>query len=110
MMRIKPNEDDLLEAAKLCLVSGGNDTDTVTEVYEVFFKPYVDASVIDENRVKVWAMARIRYWVSLYDIGFDEERKFLNGILSDVKLLRDMGSIVSRSGKTNVLLFCSDVL
>ena len=98
-INMKHNREALLQTAKLVLVcdSPQQKSELYADVYNAFFKPYVDTKLVDDMSVQVWVYKRLDKHMETYDIGYDEEERFVNGVLGDVKVLRDLMNAMSVS-------------
>ena len=96
---MKSNREGLLQSAKLLLVcnSAQQKSDIYAEIYEAMFKPYVDTRLVDGMAVQIWMCRRLDKHMEHYDIGFDEEERFVNAVFGDVKVLRDLMNALSVS-------------
>lgn len=96
---MKNNREGLLQSAKLLLVcnSAQQKSEIYAEIYEALFKPYVDTKLVDGMAVQIWAYRRLDKHMEQYDIGYDEEERFVNAVLGDVKVLRDLMNAMSVS-------------
>ena len=96
---MKCNRESLLQTAKLVLVcdSPQQKSELYADVYNAFFKPYVDTKLVDDRSVQWWLYKRLDKHMKTYDIGYDEEERFVNSVLGDVKVLRDLMNAMSVS-------------
>lgn len=96
---MKNNREGLLQSAKLLLVcnSAQQKSEIYAEIYEALFKPYVDTKLVDDRSVQWWLYKRLDKHMKTYDIGYDEEECFVNSVLGDVRVLRDLMNAMSVS-------------
>lgn len=103
-LTIRRTEESLLQA--ISILSLGKNEKVLNDIYETFFSFYLAPFENKEapvSAIKNWILTRIQFWADRYIPDYETEHMVLNGIFSDIKVVRDTLCLLASSDPKVVL-------